>query len=55
MRRMSRIVTGVLASAALLAAARDAKDNGLKVGDATPAYNPVHVSGPDSGSKACPV
>lgn len=49
---MGRIVMGVLASAALLAMARD---NGLKEGDATPAYNPVHVSGPDNGSSACPV
>lgn len=30
-------------------------DTGLKVGDAVPAYNPIHVAGPDKGTNTCPV
>ncbi|MCS7223706.1 MAG: hypothetical protein NZ959_03955 [Armatimonadetes bacterium] len=30
-------------------------DTGLKVGDAVPAYNPIHVAGPDKGTDTCPV
>ncbi|MCS7264915.1 MAG: hypothetical protein NZ805_08800 [Armatimonadetes bacterium] len=30
-------------------------DTGLKVGDIVPAYNPIHVAGPDKGTDTCPV
>ena len=30
-------------------------DTGLKVGDIVPAYNPIHVAGPDKGTNTCPV
>ncbi len=30
-------------------------DTGLKVGDGVPAYNPIHVAGPDKGTNTCPV
>ncbi|MER3500057.1 MAG: hypothetical protein IMHGJWDQ_002097 [Candidatus Fervidibacter sp.] len=30
-------------------------ETGLKVGDAVPAYNPIHVAGPDKGTNTCPV
>ena len=30
-------------------------DTGLKVGDGVPAYNPIHVAGPDKGTATCPV
>lgn len=30
-------------------------ETGLKVGDPVPAYNPVHVAGPDKGTDTCPV
>lgn len=30
-------------------------DTGLKVGDFVPAYNPIHVAGPDKGTNTCPV
>ncbi len=30
-------------------------DTGLKVGDEVPAYNPIHVAGPDKGTDTCPV
>ncbi len=30
-------------------------DTGLKVGDSVPAYNPIHVAGPDKGTNTCPV
>ncbi|MCS7192677.1 MAG: hypothetical protein NZ937_06840 [Armatimonadetes bacterium] len=32
-----------------------APDTGLKVGDSVPAYNPIHVAGPDKGTNTCPV
>ncbi len=35
--------------------AQQAPDTGLKVGDAVPAYNPIHVAGPDKGTNTCPV
>lgn len=30
-------------------------DTGLKIGDPVPAYNPIHVAGPDAGTNTCPV
>ncbi len=30
-------------------------DTGLKVGDPVPAYNPIHLAGPDKGTDTCPV
>lgn len=30
-------------------------DTGLKVGDAVPSYNPIHVAGPNKGTNTCPV
>lgn len=30
-------------------------ESGLAVGADTPPYHPVHVTGPDAGSKVCPV
>lgn len=32
-----------------------APNTGLKVGDGVPAYNPIHVAGPDKGTNTCPV
>jgi hypothetical protein len=29
-------------------------ESGLNVGDTTPAFNPIHVSGPKKGTNTCP-
>jgi hypothetical protein len=52
MRRLSLLGVGLM----LLSAWSPAKEEvGLKVGDGTPAYNPLHVSGQFKGTNACPV
>lgn len=50
-------VTLLALSLAVVAQSQEqaAPDTGLKVGDAVPAYNPVHVAGPDKGTNTCPV
>jgi protocatechuate 3,4-dioxygenase beta subunit len=53
----------LLAMAALAVVAADpggppaapAPESGLRVGDEVVPWNPVHVAGPDRGTKACPV
>ncbi|MFA0730777.1 MAG: hypothetical protein LKKZDAJK_001731 [Candidatus Fervidibacter sp.] len=45
------LLTGLM----LWAQQPQAPDTGLKVGDSVPAYNPVHVAGPDKGTNTCPV
>lgn len=29
-------------------------DSGIKVGDMVPAFDPMHVAGPDKGTNTCP-
>jgi hypothetical protein len=29
--------------------------SGLQVGEAVPSFQPVHVTGPDRGTQACPI
>ncbi len=45
----------MLTGLALWAQQNQAPDTGLKVGDPVPAYNPIHVAGPDKGTNTCPV
>lgn len=53
-----RILIPILAVAAFavpVLATFGGVESGLKVGDALPAYEPTHVSGPDANTKTCPV
>lgn len=45
----------LLVALSVWAQQEQAPDTGLKVGDAVPAYNPIHVAGPDKGTNTCPV
>ena len=52
---MKRRVVAIGAFLAIAAATSWAQETGLKVGDGTPAYNPRHISGADTGKNTCPV
>ncbi|MCS7185705.1 MAG: hypothetical protein RMK89_01990 [Armatimonadota bacterium] len=45
----------MLAAWSVWALQEQTPDTGLKVGDGVPAYNPIHVGGPDKGTATCPV
>lgn len=53
------VVSGTVLLSAMLSVWAQQKeqvpDTGLKVGDVVPAYNPIHVAGPDKGTNTCPV
>lgn len=49
------IPLGVVAAVAISAfMVVDTPDSGLDVGAIVPAFNPVHVTGPDKGTTKCP-
>jgi protocatechuate 3,4-dioxygenase beta subunit len=48
-------MSAVVLVAALLVAAPPELKSGLQLGDEVAAWNPIHVGGPDKGTRACPV
>ncbi len=56
MRRFVVVGLALMVSALVVWAQQEQPpDTGLKVGDEVPAYNPIHVAGPDKGTDTCPV
>ncbi len=53
--RWLAISSAVMLLVALSVWAQQVPDTGLKLGDPVPAYNPIHVAGPDKGTNTCPV
>lgn len=54
MSKSACLVSFSVFTLASLLVALEEPDSGLGVGDTVPAFNPIHVTGPDKGTTKCP-